>query len=121
MVQIYSFVAVAEEINVVLSALAHASSTDNAAAQLAFSEGAAQLKLLDGKLAMISAEDSSITQLDQALDKLATASGPIKQRLLTAGAYVISADGVLLIEETELLRAVAAALDVPMPPLTAAA
>ncbi len=115
--QLYSFQAVAGEISVVLSALAHASSASDAAALGAFTAGAAQLKLLEGKLAFISAEDSNIAHLDQALDKLATASGPIKQRLLTAGAYVISADGVLLIEETELLRAVAAALDVPMPPL----
>jgi tellurite resistance protein len=57
--------------------------------------------------------------LDGALDRLAGASGPIKQRLLMAAAHVVSADGVLLTEEAELLRAIAASLDVPVPPLAA--
>ena len=118
-VQIYSFNAVATEIAVVLSALAHASSDDSAEAARAFAAGARQLKLLEGRIDFLSREASGFATLDAALDKLATASGPIKQRLLVAGAEVVSADGVILIAEAELLRAVAATLDVPMPPLTA--
>ena len=60
-----------------------------------------------------------IKQLDAALDRLAMASLPIKQRLIVAATHVVSADGVILIEEAELLRAISAALDVPMPPLAA--
>jgi len=116
-VQIYSFNAVAAEISVVLSALAHASSNDAAAATEAFAAGAGQLKLLEGRLALLAAEASGFAQLDAALDKLATASLPIKQRLITAAAHVVSADGVLLVAEAELLRTVSAVLDVPMPPL----
>jgi hypothetical protein len=55
--------------------------------------------------------------LDTALDKLARASGIIKQRTLIAAARVVTADGQLLVTEGELLRAIAAALDVPTPPL----
>ena len=65
------------------------------------------------------AAECGLVQLDGALDKLAGASGPIKQRLLMAAAHVVSADGVLLTEEAELLRAIAASLDVPVPPLSA--
>ncbi|HZZ17883.1 MAG TPA: M48 family metallopeptidase [Opitutaceae bacterium] len=115
--QIFSFQAVAREISVVLSALAHASSADAAAAAGAFAEGAAQLKLVQASLTYVSEAESGLAVLDAALDKLAGASGPIKQRLLVAGAHVIGADGVLLTEEIELLRAVAASLDVPVPPL----
>ncbi len=117
--QIYSFQAVTVEISVVLSALAHASSADEAEASRAFAEGAAQLKLVEGKISFLSEADSGLVQLDAALDKLAGASGPIKQRLLMAAAHVVSADGVLLTQEAELLRAVAASLDVPVPPITA--
>ena len=116
-VQIYSFQAVAAEISVVLSALAHASSEDAAGAAGAFAEGASQLKLLEGKLSLLPPADAGLAQLDAALDKLATASGPIKQRLLMAAAHVVSADGVLLTAEAELLRAIAASLDVPLPPM----
>jgi hypothetical protein len=119
--QIYSFQAVTAEISVVLSALAHASSADAAEAARAFAVGAAQLKLVEGRIALLSEADSGLVQLDAALDKLAGASGPIKQRLLMAAAHVVSADGVLLTQEAELLRAVAAALDVPVPPIAAAA
>jgi hypothetical protein len=114
--QVFSFQAVAREISVVLSALAHASSADAAAASAAFAEGASQLKLVQASLVFVSEADSGLAELDAALDRLAGASGPIKQRLLVAGAHVIGADGVLLTEEIELLRAIAASLDVPVPP-----
>jgi Zn-dependent protease with chaperone function len=119
--QVYSFQAVTTEISVVLSALAHASSDDPGEAARAFADGAAQLKLVEGRITFLTEAESGLVQLDAALDKLAGASGPIKQRLLMAAAHVVSADGVLLTQEAELLRAVAASLDVPVPPLAVAA
>ncbi|HXN35977.1 MAG TPA: M48 family metallopeptidase [Opitutaceae bacterium] len=119
--QVFSFQAVTNEISIVLSALAHASSDDADQARRAFAEGASQLKLLEGRISLLPDAESGLAQLDGALDKLAGASGPIKQRLLLAGAHVVSADGVLLTAEAELLRAVAASLDVPVPPLSAVA
>jgi Zn-dependent protease with chaperone function len=117
--QIYSFQAVTNEISVVLSALAHASSDDANEAARAFAEGASQLRLVEGRISFLSEAESGLVPLDTALDKLAGASGPIKQRLLVAAAHVVSADGVLLTQEAELLRAVAASLDVPVPPISA--
>jgi Zn-dependent protease with chaperone function len=119
--QIFSFQAVTPEISVVLSSLAHASSADAGEAARAFAEGASQLKLVEGRISLLAEADCGLVQLDAALDKLEGASGPIKQRLIMAAAHVVSADGVLLTQEAELLRAVAASLDVPVPPLTAAA
>jgi Zn-dependent protease with chaperone function len=118
-VQIYSFNAVIDEIAQVLSAVAYASSSESAEAGQAFQVGAAQLKLLEGKLALQPRDVCEVTKLDAALDKLATASGPIKQRLITAAAYIVGADNVVMPAEAELLRAVAATLDVPMPALAA--
>ena len=120
-VQIYSFNAVVDEINVVLSALAHTASNVDLDAAGAFAVGSAQLRLLDGKLALLAPAACDFVRLDAALDKLATTSGPIKQRLLFASAHIVGADGTILIAEAELLRAVAAALDCPMPPLATAA
>ncbi|MCX6933385.1 MAG: M48 family metallopeptidase [Verrucomicrobia bacterium] len=111
--QIYSFQAVAPEIATVLSVLAHASPGDTAAA---FAAGAAQLKLLDGRLDAPAAS-IDLAALDLALDKLATASAPIKQRLLVAATAVVTANGEVNVEEYELLRAIAATLDIPLPPL----
>jgi len=119
-VQIYSFNAVVDEISVVLSVLAHAATSDPGSAGQAFAAGAAQLKLIESRLRFSSAATGDFAALDTALDKLATTSGPIKQRTLIAAAHVVSADGQILVSEAELLRAIAAALDVPMPPLMAA-
>ena len=119
--QLQSFHAVTREISVVLSALAHTSSPDPAEAARAFATGAAQVKLIEQNLYLLAPADADLAQLDSALDRLTTASLPIKQRLLTAAAHVIGADGVVLIEEAELLRAISATLDCPMAPMTAAA
>ncbi len=114
--QIYSFNAVAAEISLVLSVLARTSHPTDGAEE-SFADGAAQLRLLDGHLALLPLDQCGLDHLDAALDRLATASGPIKLRLLTAAAHAVAADGAIATTEAELLRAIAAALDVPMPPL----
>jgi Zn-dependent protease with chaperone function len=129
--QIYSFNAVVGEIGVLLSALAWAGAlqgkgqadgseaADTQAAQAAFRDGASQLKLIEDRLALLDPAACEFSQLDPALDKLAGASFPIKQRLLLASAHTVTHDGVVRDEEAELLRAFAAALGCPMPPLLA--
>ncbi|HTJ79048.1 MAG TPA: M48 family metallopeptidase [Rariglobus sp.] len=117
--EIYSFEAVDREIALVLSALARASADDEAGAAHAFAAGANQLRLLEGHLVLLSPAECSFEQLDAALDRLAQGSLPIKQRLLTASAHVITADGTVRVGEVELLRAFASALDCPMPALAA--
>ncbi len=118
---IFSFQAVAGEISLVLSVLASASSDDTATQSTAFATGVTQLPLIASSLQFASAQTWNFPQLDAALDKLATASGPIKQRALLAAAHVVSSDGVILATEAELLRAVADALGCPLPPLSTAA
>lgn len=115
--QIFSFEAVAPALNVVLSALARASSPDETLIARAFATAAAQLKVIAHRLALLPATACDLPALDAALERLATASGPIKHRLLTACAASATADGVLRASEAELLRAIAAVLDCPMPPL----
>ncbi len=113
--QYHSITALAPEIGVVLSAMAGAMSRDPALAPKAFLAGTAQLQLIQERLRFTSEAD--LTAVDAALDKLAAASLPIKQLTLTAAAHVMNADGQIMIEEFELLRAIAAALDCPMPPV----
>jgi Zn-dependent protease with chaperone function len=116
-VQYYSFHALAAEIGTVLSALAHSATKDPVEAQAAFSAGAAQLKLVEPLLAF-DPQPCDASALDPALEKLASASLPIKHRTLLACAHVVSANGSVSVEEAEMLRAFAAALDCPMPPLS---
>jgi hypothetical protein len=116
-VEYYSFQAVADDIAVVLSTLARVGSRDETQAAAACAAGAAQLKLIEARLALLAPADCTLAHLDQTLDRLALASLPIKERLLDAAAHVIGADGTITLEEGELFRALAAALDVPMPVL----
>jgi Zn-dependent protease with chaperone function len=116
--QFDSFPAVAREITVVLSALAHFSPTASAQA---FTAGTTHLPLLAGRLQLLEPAACGLEPLDAALDKLAVCSLPIKKRLLIAAAHVIGSDGTISAEEGELYRALAATLDLPMPHLGAAA
>ena len=127
--QIYSFNAVAAEIGVLLSALAWAGAlqkgsatsgpvtADTRAAEAAFRVGADQLKLIASQLSLLPPDACEFSQLDAALDKLSSASFPIKQRLLLACTQTVMHDGEVRAEEAELLRAFAASLGCPMPPL----
>ncbi len=113
-----SFDGLRGEIAVILSSLAHLSPKDSAAA---FAEGAAQIPVIRDQLALLPPAESGLEQVDAALDKLALASLPIKQRLLVAAGHVIASDGTVSVEEGELYRAFAATLDCPMPTLGQAA
>jgi len=117
-VQFDSFSAVRNEIAVVLSALAHLSPKNSAAA---FAEGATQIPVIRDQIGLYEPTASGLEQMDAALDKLAACSLPVKQRLLVAAAHVIAADGTVSPEEGELYRALTATLDCPMPTLGAAA
>ncbi len=115
-VQYHSFHAVAPEISIVFSSLAHLSaSAHTLSAAQTFAAGSSQLKLVESRLTLLPPAACDLAALDAALDKLAGASFPIRQRTVTAAAHLIGADGQTLIAEAELLRAIAATLDVPLP------
>lgn len=118
-IQFYSFNALAGEISLVLSALSQASTRDTNEARVAFSAGATQLKLIETQL-VFDPSPFDFAQLDSALDRLALASGPIKQRTLLAAAHVVSSNGSVSVVEAELLRAIASSLDIPLPLIAAA-
>lgn len=117
--QIHSFTAVAGEIAVVLSALASHSSSTVDDARAAFARGAASLQVLETPLAFRPMADGDFAPLDVALDRLARTSFAIRQRVLNAATQVAGEDGRMGVAEFELLRAFAAALDCPLPPLPA--
>jgi hypothetical protein len=103
---------------VLLSALAWYGHDTQMEAERAFCQGAAQLGAPSG-LQLLHPSKASLTDLDTALDALATASPPVKQRLLAAAVAAVSADGTLTPDEAEALRAIADSLDCPVPPFAA--
>lgn len=116
-VQFYSMKPLVPDCAVLLSALANVGSSDDAEIQKAFAAGMPYLRAPDETdLVLLPREQSGVTQIDAALNRLAQASPLIKKNLLEACIHTIGADGIMTESEAELLRATADTLDCPMPP-----
>jgi len=112
--QFYSAVAVAAECSVLLSALARNGSENADEITASFQAGTAQLE--NCKFALLAYENCNLPQIDAALERLNLASLPVRKLLLRACACVVACDGVVQEQEGEMLRAIAEALDCPLPP-----
>ena len=101
------------EIELVLSAMAHAGAQDRSGAEGAF--GASVQALESSELALLAKDQVKIADLDLALGKLEQLKPLVKSRLLKACVASIWHDQRATAVEVELFRAFAAVLDCPMP------
>jgi len=108
---------VANELSLALSVAARAEAADETAAAQAFARAAVQFNGLQPPLAYRPAGPSDIDELDLALEHLAHTPAPFRKRILQAFATAFAADQKLTQTEADLLRAFAAALDCPLPPV----
>jgi uncharacterized tellurite resistance protein B-like protein len=95
--------------------LAYAGSKDLQECQHAFNTAVGDLQMVD--LSLIDKQKLTLTHVDNALEKLNQLKPLQKPKLLKALGQCVMADGQLTLREAELLRAVAAALDCPIPPI----
>jgi Zn-dependent protease with chaperone function len=100
---------------VMLSILAHAGSSSEAAIRTAFETGASQLPGID--IALLPRERAGLGELDRALGRLAETDPSTREQLLRACAACIAADREITQAEGELVRAIADGIGCPMPPL----
>jgi Zn-dependent protease with chaperone function len=70
-------------------------------------------------LLLLAKSDLNLTKLNNAIDRLAQLKPLAKPQLLKACIAVVTADGKVTAKEAELIRAFAAVLDCPMPPMLA--
>lgn len=103
-----------DSIAILFSLLAQASEQKGITEQQAFGKGVESLEL---KLEMREAGSMGFDDFNRALDELALLKPLQKPALLKACLACISADGQLAPIESELLRAVAATVDCPVPPI----
>ncbi len=106
---------VAQDAHVVLSLIAHASNSDAAAAH---AKGSAILGIELPRL--LPAAQLSAAGIGAALERLRHLEPFAKPRVLKACLETAAADGVFRLAEAELVRAVAATLDCPLPPVIGA-
>ncbi|MSU41043.1 MAG: hypothetical protein EXS22_08340 [Pedosphaera sp.] len=102
---------------VLLSCLAHAGHDDERAAKSAFATGATLLPARIASTELLPIAEANLAYVDLALDALQNAALPLKRDLLAACAATIAADGYIMAEEAELLRAIGDTLDCPIPPI----
>ena len=114
--QFYTINPLLPDCSVLLSALAHSGHTEGGDAENAFAAGIPHLRHGVTGLRMLQAPDCGLGPLDEALRRLAQAVPQIKKNVLDACAHTVAADGVIHANEAELLRAIADALDCPIPP-----
>lgn len=115
--QFYSLRALAAECGVLLSATAYAGQKDPSEAQAAFARGAEPLRhAAQTEIPFFPQEQCDLPQIDAALDRLSQAVPQIKKNLLNACVATIAADDMIHEREAELIRAIADALDCPLPP-----
>ncbi len=115
--QRYSKVAHVEpEARTVLAALAGWGHRDPEAADRAWRHALAEL----GLEATGSPPPVSLDEVDRALNRLREAMAAVREKMLTACAVCVAEDERLDAVEADLLRAIADALDCPMPPLMVA-
>jgi hypothetical protein len=109
--------AVCQPASVVLSTLAYVGQSGAEEVARAFQAEAEQL---GRQVTLLPREQCKLAAFDAAVAQLAQADASLKRGLIAAATACVAADGKVTVEESELLRALAAALACPMPPLTAA-
>jgi Zn-dependent protease with chaperone function len=113
---IYGIRGVVRECSCVLSLLAHVGHGSEEQANAAFTHGKKILMEPKLELDLLNEDECTLEELDKALNTLATTSPLIKKKLLAACLECLAFDKAIKIEEVELFRAVADALDCPVPP-----
>jgi len=102
-----------------LSALAWAGARDEAGAQAALESALGVLGVRGWRV--LPRDRIGAKRLEVALARLEGATPPLKARVIEACAACVLADGQILPTEGEMIRAVAASLGVPVPPLVSGA
>ena len=115
--QFYALHPLAHDCGVLLSATAYAGQENESELSAAFAKGADYLsQAAHCKIPLLPPDECDLSNMDAALERLSQAVPQIKKNLLGACVQTVAADGVIQQGEAELLRAIADALDCPVPP-----
>jgi hypothetical protein len=115
--QFYALHPLARDCGVLLSATAYSGQENATELSAAFAKGAEYLnQAARCEIPLLPPDECDLSDMDAALERLSQAVPQIKKNLLGACAQTVAADGVIQQGEAELLRAIADALDCPVPP-----
>jgi Zn-dependent protease with chaperone function len=98
----------------IVSAVAHMSHHEADEVTRAFGRG---LETLTIRGSIVAREECTFEAIDKALTILAQASPDLKEKITEAVLEAAGVDGFITVEEAEMVRAIAASLDAPVPPI----
>lgn len=113
-IEYYGLASLRKECSTLLSAMAHTGHPDENEAMNAFAAGARELEGIT--LSFVTRDQAGLAGAKDALEKLDKVSPKLKKDLMRAFIASVAHDGKVTAAEGELLRAVADALSLPMPP-----
>jgi Zn-dependent protease with chaperone function len=105
------------DVEVILSAAAWSGTDDLAEARSAFATGADSLHRQAGPMDLRRRSAIDLGAVDAALARARAALPTLRRRIIEACSLVAAHDGRIHMQEAEMLRAVAEAIDCPMPPV----
>ncbi len=111
---------VQREITILLTALAALDSESEEALRRAFAAGMAVFSPAADRILPAPEDLRRLSEIDDALDRLALASPRLKRQIVLAASKVVFTDKEISIAESELLRAISETLDCPIPPFITA-
>jgi Zn-dependent protease with chaperone function len=112
-----SLAALQAEVELLLSATAWSGTSDPAEARRSFDAGAAVVSRQVGDMALRARDAIRMAEVDTALGSARASAPAVRRQLLEACAVVAAHDGRIQAQEAEMMRAVAEAIDCPMPPI----
>ncbi len=102
-----------KEIAIMLSSLANASQTDT---EKAWQAGIDAMKeAAPDNMILLSEDEYTLGDLDDALDELALTANPVKRYLMSSMIHCVLSDDKISLDELELLRAMSEAIGIPIP------
>jgi hypothetical protein len=113
-----SVVPLLAEVEALLTGLAVVGHDNPEARAAAFASGVRELLINTSSHPMTCGTGCDLAAIDAALNRLAESSPEVKKTVLRACRETVAHDGTVELREYELLRAIADALDAPMPPLS---
>ncbi len=112
----------ANEIEILLSTLAGLGSRNEEEAEAAFRAGAEDVEReTGGKFTLREGSQCGLRNIDEALNRFDEAAPLVKKKLLRACGNTVMADGKVVSDEAELLRAIADTIGCPIPPFVKSA
>jgi uncharacterized tellurite resistance protein B-like protein len=107
------------DIEIIISAAAWSGTSDLAEARTAFTAGADSMHRQTGPMDLRRRSAIDLNAADAALGRARAALPNLRRRIIEACSLVAAHDGRIHPQEAEMLRAVAEAIDLPMPPVVA--